>query len=329
MKIAFFDSHPFEQDAFTQVFAEHPHQLHFLSARLDSDSAASAEGFEAVCSFVNDRLDRACLERLRQLGVRLILLRSAGYNHIDLDAAKRLGLSICNVPEYSPYAVAEHAVALLLTLNRKTHRAFNRVRELNFSLDGLLGFDLHGKTIGIVGTGRIGSVFAHIMHGFGCRILANDLQPDTELEKTLNLHYVELSQLLCESDVISLHLPLTQQSRHLINQQAIAQMKSNVMLINTGRGALIDSKALIKALKLKQIGSAALDVYEEESGVFFEDHSTSGIDDDLLARLTTFPNVLITSHQGFFTREALSNIAQTTLDNVDEFVAGKKLTNAL
>ena len=329
MKIAFFDSHPFEQDSFTQIFAEHPHQLRFLSARLDSDSASSAEGFEAVCSFVNDRLDRACLERLRQLGVRLILLRSAGYNHIDLDAAKRLGLSICNVPEYSPYAVAEHAVALLLTLNRKTHRAFNRVRELNFSLDGLLGFDLHGKTIGIVGTGRIGSVFAHIMHGFGCRILANDLQPDTELEKTLNLHYVELSQLLCESDVISLHLPLTQQSRHLINQQAIAQMKSNVMLINTGRGALIDSKALIKALKLKQIGSAALDVYEEESGVFFEDHSTSGIDDDLLARLTTFPNVLITSHQGFFTREALSNIAQTTLDNVDEFVAGKKLTNAL
>ncbi len=263
------------------------------------------------------------------MGVRLIALRSAGYNHVDLDAAARLGLSVVRVPAYSPHAVAEHAAALILTLNRRTHRAYNRVREANFSLDGLVGFDLHGKTVGVIGTGRIGAVMLRIMHGFGCRLLAHDVKEDVALTKEIPVRYVTLQELFGESDIVSLHVPLTPDTRHLIDAEALRRMKHGVVLVNTGRGALIDTRALIDALKRGQIGAAGLDVYEEEEGIFFKDLSEQVLQDDVLARLLTFPNTLITSHQGFLTREALANIAETTLANVRAFEHGEQLVNAV
>jgi D-lactate dehydrogenase len=327
MKIVLFDTHGYERESFTSANGPFGHQLTFLEPRLTAETAPLAAGHEAVCPFVNDRVDEAALEVLRSSGIRIVALRSAGYNHVDLTAAARLGLPVVRVPEYSPYAVAEHAVGLVLALNRKIHRAYARVRESNFSLEGLVGFDLHGKTVGVVGTGRIGQAAARIFRGFGCRVLAYDLRPDAGLIVSLGVEYVELDTLYREADVLSLHVPLTPSTHHMIDDKALAHMKHGVMIINTGRGALIDSRALIAALKTGQIGAAGLDVYEEEEGVFFRDLSDQVLQDDVLARLLTFPNVVVTSHQAFLTREALANIAETTLANVSAFERDQPLAN--
>lgn len=327
MKVAFFDTHPFERERFRIRNRERGHEIQYLETRLTAETARLAAGAQAVCCFANDHLDGEVLRILHQVGVQLIALRSAGYNHVDLPTARQLGLKVVRVPAYSPYAVAEHAVALMLSLNRKIHRAYHRVKEGNFSLTGLVGFDLHGKTVGIVGTGRIGSALARIMHGFGCRVLAYDKLPSSELAEKLGVHYVPLDQLYTESDIISLHVPLTPETHHLVNGEALHRMKKGVMLINTGRGALIDTTALIQNLKSGHIGSAGLDVYEEEEGIFFEDLSGEVLQDDQLARLLTFSNVLITGHQGFLTEEALNNIAETTLQNLSDFAERRALIN--
>lgn len=327
MNLALFDTHAYDRASFEAANAGFGHALTFLEPRLTAATAALARGHVGVCSFVNDRVDAAALEVLRDGGTKLLALRSAGYNHVDLGAASKLGLRVTRVPEYSPYAVAEHAVCLALALNRKVHRSYARVREWNFSLDGLVGFDLHGKTAGIVGTGRIGRAAARIFHGFGCRVLAWDARPDASLEREAGARYVELDELLRESDVVSLHVPLTPQTHHLVDARAFGLMKPGAMLLNTGRGALIDSLALIDALKSGRLGAAGLDVYEVEEGVFFQDLSNTVLQDDVLARLLTFPNVLVTSHQAFLTREALAAIAQTTLQSAADFEAGRPLAN--
>jgi D-lactate dehydrogenase len=327
MKLAVFDTHAYDREALEAANERYGHELIFFEPRLTRDTASAAAGFPAVCSFVNDRVDARALATLHAGGTRLIATRSAGYNHVDLDEAGRLGLVVVRVPEYSPHAVAEYTVALILALNRKVHRAYNRVREANFSLDGLVGFDLVGKTCGVVGTGRIGAVVARIMHGFGCRVLAFDLKPDDRLVTELGVRYTGLPELFQESDVITLHVPLNPATHHLIDAKALAGMKQGVLLVNTGRGALVDSRALVEALKRGQIGAAGLDVYEEEEGVFFRNLSDRVLQDDVLARLLTFHNVLITSHQAFLTREALANIADTTLANVRAFERGEHLAN--
>ncbi len=281
---------------------------------------AAAGEADAVCAFVNDRLDAEVLRALQGRGVRLVVLRSAGFNHVDLAAAAALGIAVGRVPAYSPHAVAEHAVALVLALNRKIHKAYARVREGNFALDGLLGFDLAGRTVGVVGTGQIGTVFARIMAGFGCTLLAHaPVQAPACL--ALGARYVPLPELLAGSDIVSLHCPLTPDTRHLIDAAALAQMKRGAMLVNTSRGGVIDTRAVIRALKTGHLGSLGLDVYEEEGDLFFRDLSGEVLRDDVFARLLTFPNVVITGHQGFFTEEALAAIAQTTIDNLDAFVA--------
>jgi D-lactate dehydrogenase len=288
-----------------------------------------AAGHAVVCAFVNDRLNRETLEILKAGGTQLIALRCAGFNNVDLKAAEALGLPVVRVPEYSPYAVAEHAVALLLALNRKLTRAHNRVREGNFSLDGLVGFDLKGKTVGVVGTGKIGRVFAEIMRGFGCRLLAFDVHPQTEWAQEHAVTYVAMDRLLAESDVVSLHVPLTPQTYHVIGESALQKLKPGAVVINTSRGALVDAAALIEGLKDGRVGAAGLDVYEEEADVFFQDLSGHVLQDDVLARLLTFPNVIVTSHQAFLTREALANIADTTLGNIQAFIKGETLKNAV
>ena len=327
MIVSVFDTHRFDRAALEKENARLRlgHDLRFFDARLERQTAKLAAESEAVCAFVNDVLDRPTLAALREIGVRLIALRSAGYNNVDLVAARELGLTVTRVPDYSPYAVAEHAVALLLALNRKLHRAYNRVRESNFSLEGLVGFDLHGKTVGIVGTGKIGAVFAKIMAGFGCRLLAFDPFPRTGLPVT----YVQAEQLLAESDVISLHVPLLPETRHFLNEKTIAQLKPGAFIINTSRGALIETQALIDALKSGHAGGAALDVYEEEAGIFFHDLSGEVLQDDVLARLISLPNVLITSHQAFLTHEALADIAKTTLETISAFERGAVPENVL
>lgn len=325
MLIAFFDTHTYDRDAFERANASRGHDIRFLESRLTRTTAPLADGAPVVCAFVNDKLDATTLGLLHRGGTRLVALRSAGYNHVDLEAAAALGLPVVRVPEYSPYAVAEHAMALILALNRKIHRAYNRVREANFSLDGLVGFDLHGKTVGIIGTGKIGRALARIVHGFGCRIVATDAHPDEALTRELGVTFVDAAQLYAEADIISLHVPLTPQTHHLIDAAAIAKMKPGVMLINTSRGALVDAPALIEALKTHAVGAAGLDVYEEEGPLFFRDLSMLPLQDDVLARLLTFPNVLITSHQAFLTREALANIADTTLASVEAFARGEPL----
>lgn len=326
MKVAFFDTHLYERAVVEAANAQFGHTITFIETRLHTATAPLAAGHDAVCAFVNDRLDAPCLTALAGFGVRAIALRSAGYNHVDLAAAASLGLPVLRVPEYSPHAVAEHAVALLLTLNRKIHRAHNRVREWNFGLDGLVGFDLHGKTVGIVGTGRIGRAAAAIFLGFGCRVIATDLEVDRSLEAK-GLRYVALPELLQQAQVITLHVPLTPATHHLIDAAALAVMQPGALLINTSRGALIDSRALIAALKSGRLGGAGLDVYEEEAGIFFSDLSDRVLQDDVLARLLTFPNVLVTSHQGFLTHEALANIAETTLRNLKDVEEGLPLRN--
>ena len=329
MDIALFDTRAYDRDAFDSANGRYGHGLRFFEPRLSSRTATLANGVAVVCPFVNDRVDAEAIGILHKGGTRLLALRSAGFNHVDLEGAAAIGMRVVRVPEYSPYAVAELAMCLVLALNRKVHRAYNRVREANFSLEGLVGFDLHGKTFGIVGTGRIGRVLARIAHGFGCRVMAADAHPDEALQHELGVEYVEVATLYRESDVISLHVPLTNETRHLIDADAFAQMKRGVMLINTSRGALVDAPALIDALKTRHVGAAGLDVYEEEGPLFFRDLSTQVLQDDVLARLLTFPNVLITSHQGFLTREALANIAETTLASVTAFERGEALVHEI
>ena len=293
------------------------HKLMYIESHLNSTTASLAKGFEAVCVFVNDDLDEACLTQLFDLGVKTVVLRCAGFNNVDLNAADSLEMKVARVPEYSPHGVAEHAVALILALNRKINRAFNRVREGNFLLEGLLGFNLNTKTIGVIGTGRIGRVFCQIMKGFGCKVLAYDPYPDEDLERN-GIQYTDLYNLLNKSDIVSLHCPLTPETYHLINNKSISEMKDGVVLINTSRGALIDTASVISNLKIGKIGQLGIDVYEEEGDIFFEDISNEIIEDDIFARLLTFPNVLVTGHQAFFTSDALENIAETTLQNLTD-----------
>lgn len=332
MRIAVFSTKPYDRRFFLaeneKPLPGRPHELKFVKARLEANTVALAEGMDAVCAFVNDDLSAGVLRDLAGRGVKLIVLRSAGFNHVDLEVAAELGLPVLRVPAYSPHAVAEHAVALIMTLNRRIHRAYNRVREGNFALEGLLGFDMNGKTVGVVGTGQIGALFAKIMHGFGCQLLAYDVRPNPACE-ALDVRYVGLPEIYAQSDIISLHAPLLPATRHMINDEAVAQMKPGVMLINTSRGALIDTPAAVRGLKSGRIGNLGLDVYEEEAEVFFEDHSGEVMQDDVLARLLTFPNVIITAHQAFFTDHALEQIAGVTLGNADESAAGKPLTNAV
>ncbi|MBI2518209.1 MAG: 2-hydroxyacid dehydrogenase [Opitutae bacterium] len=322
LRVAFFDTKPYDREHFEPAGLD-GRKFHFLEHRLGPNTVATAREVDAVCVFVNDRLDRPVLAQLRAAGVKLVALRCAGFNNVDLAAAKELGIAVTRVPAYSPHAVAEHTVALLLTLNRRIHRAHSRVRELNFSLNGLVGFDLHGKAAGIVGTGRIGRLTAEILRGFGMRVLAYDVQPDTAWAAAHSVTYAPLDRLFAESDVLSLHTPLTPQTQRLINATTLGQMKRGVYLVNTSRGKLIDTAALIHALKSGQVGGVALDVYEEEEGIFFEDHSGGMLQDDTLSRLLTFPNVLITSHQAFLTREALTEIARVTIENLDRLATGQ------
>lgn len=322
MRIMLFSSQPYDRDSFSAASLPSGCQLTFQHAHLGPDTAALAKDCAVVCAFINDDLSAPVLQQLAAGGTRLIALRSAGYNHVDLKAAQQLGLSVARVPAYSPFAIAEHATALILALNRRIHRAFNRTREGDFSLHGLIGFDLHGKTVGIVGTGQIGAAFAHIMAGFGCRLLAHDPYPDRELQ-ALGVRYLPLDEVLQQAQIISLHCPLTPDTRHLINQQSLARLQPGSMLINTGRGALVDTPALIDALKSGQLGYLGLDVYEEEAALFFEDQSDLPLQDDVLARLLTFPNVIVTAHQAFLTREALGAIAETTLQNIAAWAAGQ------
>jgi len=325
MKIAVFSTKPYWIESLNWANDRHGHALMYTKASLDAHTAVLADGFPAVCIFVNDEADRDALRVLHRGGTRLIALRCAGFNNVDLAAASELGISVARVPRYSPHAVAEHVVALIQALNRKIHRAHNRVREGNMALDGLLGMDLHGKTVGILGTGLIGRVVARIMNGFGCRVLGYDPYENDEFRQLGT--YVSLERLLAESDVITLHCPLTPQTHHLINHEALGHVKPGCMIINTSRGALIDTVAAIDALKNGRIGALGLDVYEEESDLFFEDLSNQVIQDDVFARLLTFPNVIITGHQGFFTREAIEQIAETTLANVTAFERGETLEN--
>ena len=323
MKIAVFGAKSYDRASFGEANARHGHELVFFRPNLGAETCPLAEGFPAVCAFVNDQVVRDVLAALARGGTRLLAMRSAGYNNVDLEAARELEITVARVPAYSSYAIAEHAVGLMLALNRKLHRAYNRVREGNFSLDGLLGFDMHGRAVGIVGTGQIGMRVARIMHGFGCRLLAHDRFENEEC-KSLGVEYMPLDRLLAESDIVTLHCPLTPETRHLIDAEALRRVKPGVMLINTSRGAVIDTLAVVEALKQGRIGHLGLDVYEEDVGIFFEDGSGRTLQDDVLARLLTFPNVLITGHQGFFTREALGNIAETTLANVSAFGRGER-----
>lgn len=325
-KVLFFDSKPYDIESFRRI--ENGLSFDFLEVKLNPHTASLAQGYEAVCIFVHDQACEETLRILKEGGTKLIALRCAGYNNVALKAASEQGIQVVRVPEYSPYAVAEHAAALIMTLNRKTHRAYARVRENNFSLNGLLGFDMHGKVVGIVGTGKIGQVMIRIMKGFGCEVLAFDLYPNVKFASEQDFKYVSFEEICKRSDIISLHLPLTKETRHLINSASIEKMKDGVILINTSRGSLIDTVALIQALKSQKIKAAGLDVYEEEDAYFFEDFSGDIVQDDVLARLMSFNNVIITSHQAFFTEEALSNIAQTTVYNLQEyFQQSPKLTN--
>lgn len=328
VNIAFFDSHDYIKEAF-DTLAPKEWQIKYIDSHLSAETAVLAHGSDVVCSFVNDHVDEEIASVLSQFGVKGIALRCAGFNQVDIKACHRHGIKVARVPAYSPHAVAEHGTALLLCLNRKLHMAYSRIKQSNFALDGLVGFDLHGKTVGVIGTGKIGACFARQMLGFGCRVLAYDVKPSDELAEHESLSYVGLDELLGKSDIISLHAPLVPETKHLINDASIEKMKDGVYIINTSRGGLIDSQALIRALKSRKIGAAALDVYEEEADYFFEDHSDEIVSDDVLARLMTFNNVLITSHQAFLTRDALHNIASVTVDNIKSFLEDEKTDNWL
>ena len=326
MRIAVFSSKSYDREFLSEFNQFDNLHLQFFETSLHPQTAALAAGFEAVCVFVNDVLNEAVLVELQQHGVRHIALRCAGFNNVDLACANKLGITVSRVPAYSPEAVAEHTIALILTLNRKLHKAYNRVRENNFSLRGLMGFNLHGKTVGVIGTGKIGQCVINILHGFGCRVVCYDPYPEPRVMQQ-GASYVELEELLSQSDIISLHCPLTQQNQHMINAHSISKMKDKVMLVNTSRGGLIDSKAIIQGLKSAKIGAIGLDVYEMESELFFEDRSDAIMQDDVFDRLSSFPNVLITGHQVFFTREALQQIAQTSLHNLYAVSQGQRLND--
>ena len=323
IEITVYDTKPYDREYLAHAPGAKRVGWRFHDFRLSAETAPAAKGSQAVCVFVNDQADRACLNILAAIGVKLVALRCAGFNNVDLGAARSLGLAVTRVPAYSPHAVAEHTVALLLTLNRRIHRAFNRVRELNFSLSGLVGFDLHGKTVGIVGTGKIGRIAAQIFRGFGTEVLAYDPFPEPAWAATQGVRYVDFDTLLAESDIVSLHVPLLPETRQMLNEQTLARMKSGVVIVNTSRGKLIDSSALITALKAGRVAGVALDVYEEEEGIFFEDLSGQVLHDDELSLLLNFPNVLITAHQAFLTREALREIARVTTANVLQLETGE------
>jgi len=328
MKTAVFSSHKFEKP-FLEQANKGRHEMHFLNVKLSLETSMLSAGFEAASLFVSDDASAEILEILHQQGIRFIALRSAGFNNIDLAKTEQLGIRVARVPAYSPFAVAEHAVALMLALNRKLIRAHNRIMEQNFSLDGLTGFDMNGKTVGIIGTGKIGVVIARILHGFGCRLLAFDKEENAELIQKYNVEYMDCMSLCRQSDIITLHVPLNEQTRHLINKSCIEYMKPGVMLINTSRGALVNTYDVVNALKKGRIGYFGMDVYEEEEGLFFEDHSEDILQDDTIARLMTFQNVLITSHQGFLTETALKNISETTIYNLDCFEKNIKCENEI
>lgn len=326
-KIAFFDSKPYDEESFMQDSLIGNFDCKFFNMRLSADSLPLCENFDAVCCFVNDDLSAPIVEGLAGYGIKIIALRCAGYNQVDLQAVANHGLHVVHVPAYSSYAIAEHTVALILSLNRKIHKAYNRTRDANFSINGLLGFDIYKKTIGIVGLGKIARSLVSILKGFGANVIAYDIYPDEEYAKEVGICYTSLAEVFSASDILTLHCPLSKETKHMINKESIAMMKDGVMIINTGRGKLIDSQALIKGLKTGKIGSAGLDVYEEESEYFFEDRSEETLTDDVLARLLSFHNVLITSHQAFFTKEAMQNISRTTLENLQEYFDGESLSN--
>ncbi|MFY7899668.1 MAG: 2-hydroxyacid dehydrogenase [Chitinophagaceae bacterium] len=324
--IAFFSTQVYDQQFFTQCNAAFNFKLIFHEAQLNVQTANLAQSANAVCVFVNDKVDANVVEILANSGVKMIALRCAGFNNVDIDACKQHGISVCRVPAYSPEAVAEHAVAMILTLNRKTHKAYNRVREQNFALQGLLGFDIHGKTVGVIGTGNIGKAFCKIMIGFGCKVMAFDVIANKDLE-ALGVTFHPLIEILQEADIVSLHCPLNEQTQHIINSNTLQLMKQGVMIINTSRGGLIQTKDAIQALKTGKIGYLGIDVYEQEEKLFFKDLSGDIIQDDIIQRLTSFPNVLVTAHQAFFTQEALTQIAFTTLNNILQISSGKSLLN--
>ncbi len=326
MKIAFFSTQPYDKEYFDRYNTQH--EIIFFEARLNEQTVNLAKGCDAICAFVNDQLNSAVMNTLKEIGIKIIAQRCAGFNNVDVAAAKEKKISVVRVPAYSPHAVAEHALALIMTLNRKTHKAYNRVREGNFSLDRLTGFDIYGKTVGVIGTGKIGQCFARIMLGMGCKVVAFDIIVNKELED-LGIKYLTMQEVLQQSDILSLHCPLTEQTKHLINKNTLGIMKNGVMLINTSRGALIDTKAVITALKNGKLGYLGLDVYEQEEKLFFHDLNENVITDDVLIRLLGFPNVLITSHQGFLTDEALAQIAIVTLQNITDFEKHNQLENIL
>lgn len=327
MRVLVFSVRTYDRE-FLENANQGKHELHFTEARLETNTALLAAGFPSVCCFVDDVVDSRVLKQLKKGSTQLITLRSTGFNNVDLQAAEELGITVMRVSNYSPYAVAEFTVGMILALNRKIHRAYYRVREGNFLLDGLIGFDLHGKTVGIIGTGKIGSVLARILSGFGCSLMGYDTIENQECI-SVGLRYMPLEQLLAESHIVTLHIPLTPETRGLINDKTLSYMKPGAMLINTSRGALVDTRALIRALEKRQLGAAGLDVYEEESHVFFQDLSNEIIPDDVIRQLLTFPNVLVTGHQAFFTREAMLIIAETTVQNIDDFIAGRENNNIL
>jgi D-lactate dehydrogenase len=327
MKVLVYSTRPYDKK-FLEAANENKHELHFIEAQLGESTTVLARGFPSVCCFVDDVLSKKVIKQLSDGGTRLVALRATGFNNVDLKAAEEVGMTVMRVSRYSPYAVAEFAVGMMLTLSRKIHRAYNRVREGNFLLHGLIGFELHGKKVGIVGTGKIGSVLARILQGFGCLLLAYDATQNPECT-ALGVRYVPLKELLNNADIVSLHLPLTPETRYLINDESLSYMKPGAMLINTSRGALVDSRALVRALKKGRLGAVGLDVYEEESHVFFEDLSDEIIPDDVLMRLLTFPNALVTGHQAFFTEEAMAIIAKTTIQNISDFASGHENENTL
>lgn len=325
-KIAFFDTKPYDEVSFNQINQKFGFEIKYFKGHLNINNVPLTKGFDAVCIFVNAVADAEVIDELAKNDVKVIALRCAGYNNVDLNAAKNR-IKVVRVPAYSPYAVAEHTLALMLTLNRKTHKAYNRTREGNFALNGLMGFDMHGKTAGIIGTGKISKILIQTLRTMGLKVLAYDIFPDHTFAEKYEIEYCGLDYLYANADIISLHCPLTKDTEYIINETSIAKMKNGVMIINTGRGKLIDTHALIQGLKSKKIGAAGLDVYEEESEYFFEDRSNRVMDDDILARLLSFNNVIVTSHQAFFTQEAMHNIAETTLQNIQDFIDEKPLVN--
>lgn len=326
MRVAVFSTKSYDREYLNKFNISNKHQLTYFDTSLHTNTVDLIVGFEAICIFVNDKVDRETIEKLSENGIKLIALRCAGFNNIDIEAAAHKNIKVVRVPAYSPQAVAEHAVALILTLNRKTHKAYNRIKEGNFSLEKLMGFNLYNKTVAVIGTGRIGSVFCKIMQGFGCKVIAYDIKESNTLKES-GVKYKSLNEILSDSDIISLHCPLTPETQYLINRNTLSKIKKGLMLINTSRGALIKTSDVIEALKSEKLGYLGIDVYEQEENLFFKDLSESIIQDDLIERLMSFHNVLITPHQGFFTKEALDQIATTTLKNFTDFENGLPLDN--